>query len=50
MYQCLLKKHKFTFISGVNTLFNKLLLEDDFKNCDFSKLRISLAGGMQVQK
>ena len=21
-----------------------------FKNCDFSKLRISLAGGMQVQK
>ncbi|PPR44385.1 MAG: Long-chain-fatty-acid--CoA ligase [Alphaproteobacteria bacterium MarineAlpha5_Bin6] len=45
-----LKKHKFTFISGVNTLFNKLLLEDDFRNCDFSKLRISLAGGMQVQK
>ncbi len=45
-----LKKHKFTFISGVNTLFNKLLLDDNFKNCDFSKLRISLAGGMQVQK
>ena len=45
-----LKKHQFTFISGVNTLFNKLLLESDFKNCDFSKLRISLAGGMQVQK
>ena len=45
-----LKKHQFTFISGVNTLFNKLLLEDDFKNCNFNKLRISLAGGMQVQK
>ena len=45
-----LKKHQFTFISGVNTLFNKLLLDNDFKNCDFSKLRISLAGGMQVQK
>ena len=45
-----LKKHKFTFISGVNTLFNKLLLNDEFKKCDFSKLRISLAGGMQVQK
>ena len=45
-----LKKHQFTFISGVNTLFNKLLLNQDFKNCDFSKLRISLAGGMQVQK
>ena len=45
-----LKKHKFTFISGVNTLFNKLLLEKNFKNCNFSRLRISLAGGMQVQK
>ena len=45
-----LKKHKFTFISGVNTLFNKLLLDNDFNKCDFSKLRISLAGGMQVQK
>ena len=45
-----LKKHKFTFISGVNTLFNKLLLESEFSKCDFSKLRISLAGGMQVQK
>ena len=45
-----LNKHQFTFISGVNTLFNKLLLEDDFKNCNFNKLRISLAGGMQVQK
>jgi len=45
-----LKKHKFTFISGVNTLFNKLLLENEFSKCDFSKLRISLAGGMQVQK
>ncbi len=45
-----LRKHRFTFISGVNTLFNKLLLDSNFKNCDFSKLRISLAGGMQVQK
>ena len=45
-----LKKHPFTFISGVNTLFNKLLLDKNFKDCDFSKLRISLAGGMQVQK
>ena len=45
-----LKKYKFTFISGVNTLFNKLLQDNDFKNCNFSKLRISLAGGMQVQK
>ena len=45
-----LKKYKFTFISGVNTLFNKLLQDNNFKYCNFSKLRISLAGGMQVQK
>ena len=45
-----LKKHKFTFISGVNTLFNKLLNDKNFKKCDFSKLRITLGGGMTVQK
>ena len=45
-----LKKHKFTFISGVNTLFNKLLEEPNFKDCDFSKLNITIAGGMPVQK
>mgnify|MGYP000610273756 CR=1 FL=1 len=26
-----LRKHRFTFISGVNTLFNKLLLDSNFK-------------------
>ena len=45
-----LKKYQFTFISGVNTLFNKLLEEPSFKDCDFSKLNITIAGGMPVQK
>ena len=45
-----LKKYKFTFISGVNTLFNKLLENPDFKDCDFSELNILIAGGMPVQK
>ncbi len=45
-----LKKYKFTFISGVNTLFNKLLENPDFKDCDFTELNISIAGGMPVQK
>ena len=45
-----LKKYQFTFISGVNTLFNKLLEEPKFSSCDFSKLNISIAGGMPVQK
>jgi long-chain acyl-CoA synthetase len=44
-----LKRHKFTVISGVNTLFNGLLNNPEFANVDFSKLVISLGGGMAVQ-
>lgn len=44
-----LKRHKFTVISGVNTLFNGLLNNAEFKNVDFSRLVISLGGGMAVQ-
>ena len=44
-----LKKHKFFFISGVNTLFNALLHTPGFESVDFSALRISLGGGMAVQ-
>jgi long-chain acyl-CoA synthetase len=44
-----LKKHKFFFISGVNTLFNALLHAPGFGSLDFSSLRISLGGGMAVQ-
>jgi len=44
-----LKKYKFFFISGVNTLFNALLHTPGFESVDFSALRISLGGGMAVQ-
>jgi len=44
-----LKKHKFTLVTGVNTLFNGLLNNPDFKNIDFSKLKITVGGGMAVQ-
>ncbi len=44
-----LKKYKFFFISGVNTLFNALLHTPGFDAVDFSQLRISLGGGMAVQ-
>jgi long-chain acyl-CoA synthetase len=44
-----LKKYKFFFISGVNTLFNALLHTPGFESVDFSQLRISLGGGMAVQ-
>ena len=44
-----LKKYRFFFISGVNTLFNALLHTPGFDGVDFSALRISLGGGMAVQ-
>ncbi len=44
-----LKKSKFTLITGVNTLFNGLLNQPEFKNVDFSKLKIAAGGGMAVQ-
>ena len=44
-----LKKHPFDYISGVNTLFNALLHAPGFKEVDFSRLKISLGGGMAVQ-
>ncbi|WP_374339600.1 long-chain-fatty-acid--CoA ligase [Leeia sp.] len=45
-----LKKHKFTAMSGVNTLFNGLLNRPEFKEVDFSKLKITLGGGMATQR
>lgn len=44
-----LKKHKFTIVTGVNTLFNGLLNNPDFKNLDFSALKGAVAGAMAVQ-
>src|SRR5579872_5953038 len=45
-----LKKYPFTFISGVNTLFNALMHAPGFDSIDFSTLQITLGGGMAVQK
>lgn len=45
-----MKKWKFTAFTGVNTLFNGLLNHPEFKNIDFSALRLTLGGGMAVQK
>ncbi len=44
-----LSKVKFTFITGVNTLFNALLNTPGFDKLDFSSLRVALGGGMAVQ-
>jgi long-chain acyl-CoA synthetase len=45
-----LAKYKFTAFTGVNTLFNALLEHPKFSRLDFSHLRITLGGGMAVQK
>ena len=45
-----LANHKYTTITGVNTLFNGLMHHPDFEKLDFSALRISNGGGMAVQK
>jgi long-chain acyl-CoA synthetase len=44
-----LGKVKFTFITGVNTLFNALLNTPGFDQLDFSSLKVALGGGMAVQ-
>ncbi len=43
-------KYKFTYISGVNTLFNALLHTPGFDKIDFSSLKVTLGGGMAVQE
>jgi long-chain acyl-CoA synthetase len=45
-----LRKWKFTAFTGVNTLFNGLLNNEEFKTLDFSHLKLTLGGGMAVQK
>jgi len=45
-----LKKHPFTAITGVNTLFNGLLNTPAFAELDFSHLHLAVGGGAAVQK
>jgi len=45
-----LKKYEFTYISGVNTLFNALLHTPGFDQVNFDALKITLGGGMAVQE
>ncbi len=45
-----LKKNPFSIITGVNTLYNGLLHQPGFKDLDFSKLKLAVAGGMALQK
>ena len=42
-------KHDFTYFTALNTLFNALLHHPKIAEVDFSKLKITLAGGMATQ-
>lgn len=45
-----ISQYKFTYFTGVNTLFNALLGMPSFAALDFSELRITIGGGMAVQE
>lgn len=45
-----LKSQPFSFLTGVNTLFNALLHNPDFKTVNFKSLAFTLGGGMAVQE
>ncbi|MDG2609242.1 long-chain-fatty-acid--CoA ligase FadD, partial [Vibrio parahaemolyticus] len=45
-----LQKYQFTAITGVNTLFNALVNNEDFHELDFRNLRLAVGGGMAVQR
>ncbi|SFU68441.1 long-chain-fatty-acid--CoA ligase FadD [Xenorhabdus koppenhoeferi] len=45
-----LSRYRFTALSGVNTLFNAWLNNPEFQKVDFSSLRLSVGGGMAVQR
>lgn len=45
-----LKSYKVSVITGVNTLFNALVNHPDFGSVDFSALKVTVGGGMAVQR
>jgi long-chain acyl-CoA synthetase len=44
------KRNKISLMTGLNTLFNALLNHEGFRNSDFSSLKITVGGGMAIQK
>ena len=46
----ILRNERFSGIAGVNTLFNALLEDPDFAKRDFSAMKITIGGGMAVQR
>ena len=45
-----LRRTPFTVITGVNTLFNALLNNEEFARLNFSRLHLAVGGGMALQR
>lgn len=45
-----MKNYPISIITGVNTLFNGLLNNGEFTGLDFSRLKVTVGGGMAVQR
>ncbi|MDN7865846.1 AMP-binding protein [Burkholderia multivorans] len=50
MMMKILRHETFTGITGINTLYNAFLDNDEFRRRDFSKLKLAMAGGMAMQR
>ncbi|MGL5285752.1 MAG: long-chain-fatty-acid--CoA ligase FadD [Aeromonas sp.] len=45
-----IKRYPFTCITGVNTLFNALINNEEFNAINFERLKLTIGGGMAVQR
>lgn len=44
------KRNKISLMTGINTLFNALLNNEAFRQLDFASLKITVGGGMAIQR
>ncbi len=45
-----MNSYRISLVTGVNTLFNALMNHPDFQSVDFSNLKVTVGGGMAVQR
>ncbi|MDN7549156.1 AMP-binding protein [Burkholderia cenocepacia] len=50
MVMKIIRHETFTGITGINTLYNAFLDNEEFRKRDFSKLKLAMAGGMAMQR
>ena len=50
MVMKIIRNETFTGITGINTLYNAFLDNEEFRKRDFSQLKLAMAGGMSMQR